>query len=109
LQFRLLMTSTDTNVTPLVSALSASIDMPDRTEAQADITFTGTKAVTFPTAFKATPAIGLSLANLTDGDRYTITSKSRTGFTINTFTGGSASTNAVTLDYVAKGFGKELS
>jgi len=109
LQFRLLMTSTDTNVTPLVSALSASIDMPDRTEAQADITFTGTKAVTFPTAFKATPAIGLSLANLTDGDRYTITSKSRTGFTINTFTGGSTSTNAVTLDYVAKGFGKELS
>jgi len=109
LQFRLLMTSTDTNVTPLVSALSASIDMPDRTEAQADITFTGTKAVTFPTAFKATPAIGLSLANLTDGDRYTITSKSRTGFTINTFTAGSASTNAVTLDYVAKGFGKELS
>jgi len=109
LQFRLLLTSTDTNVTPLVSALSASIDMPDRTEAQADITFTGTKAVTFPTAFKATPAIGLSLANLTDGDRYTITSKSRTGFTINTFTGGSASTNAVTLDYVAKGFGKELS
>ena len=109
LQFRLLMTSTDTNVTPLVSALSASIDMPDRTEAQADITFTGTKAVTFPTAFKATPAIGLSLANLTDGDRYTITGKSRTGFTINTFTAGSASTNAVTLDYVAKGFGKELS
>ena len=108
LQFRLLMTSTDTNVTPLVSALSASIDMPDRTEAQADITFTGTKAVTFPTAFKATPAIGLSLANLTDGDRYTITGKSRNGFTINTFTGGSASTNAVTLDYVAKGFGKEL-
>jgi hypothetical protein len=109
LQFRLLMTSTDTNVTPLVSALSASIDMPDRTEAQADITFTSTKAVTFPTAFKATPAIGLSLANLTDGDRYTITSKTRSGFTINTFTGGSASTNAVTLDYVAKGFGKELS
>ena len=109
LQFRLMMTSTDTNVTPLVSALSASIDMPDRTEAQADITFTGTKAITFPTAFKATPAIGLSLANLTDGDRYTITSKSRTGFTINTFTAGSASTNSVTLDYVAKGFGKELS
>jgi len=109
LQFRLLMTSTDTNVTPLVSALSASVDMPDRTEAQADITFTGTKTVTFPTAFKATPAIGLSLANLTDGDRYTITGKSRTGFTINTFTAGSASTNAVTLDYVAKGFGKELS
>ena len=109
LQFRAVLSSTDTNVTPLVSALSASIDMEDRTESGADIVFTGTKAVTFATPFKATPAIGLSLANLTDGDRYTITSKSRTGFTINTFTGGSASTNAVNLDYVAKGFGKELS
>lgn len=109
LQFRAVLSSTDTNVTPLVSALSASIDMEDRTESGADIVFTGTKAVTFATPFKATPAIGLSLANLTDGDRYTITSKSRTGFTINTFTGGSASTNSATLDFVAKGFGKELS
>tara|TARA_R110002153_G_scaffold92146_1_gene223971 strand:- start:1399 stop:3381 length:1983 start_codon:yes stop_codon:yes gene_type:complete len=109
MQFRAVLSSTDSNVTPLVSALSASIDMEDRTESGADIVFTGTKAVTFATPFKATPAIGLSLANLTDGDRYTITSKSRTGFTINTFTAGSASTNAVTLDYVAKGFGKELS
>ena len=109
LQFRAVLSSTDTNVTPLVSALSASIDMEDRTESGADIVFTGTKAVTFSTPFKATPAIGLSLANLTDGDRYTITNKTRNGFTINTFTGGSASTNSATLDFVAKGFGKELS
>jgi hypothetical protein len=109
MQFRAVLSSTDTNVTPLVSALSASIDMEDRTESGADIVFTGTKAVTFATPFKAVPAIGLSLANLTDGDRYTITSKTRSGFTINTFTGGSASTNSATLDFVAKGFGKELS
>lgn len=109
LQFRAVLSSTDSNVTPLVSSLSASIDMEDRTESGADIVFTGTKAVTFATPFKATPAIGLSLANLTDGDRYTITSKTRSGFTINTFTGGSASTNSATLDFVAKGFGKELS
>ena len=109
LQFRAVLSSTDTNVTPLVSALSASIDMEDRTESGADIVFTGTKAVTFATPFKAVPAIGLSLANLTDGDRYTITNKTRNGFTINTFTGGSASTNSATLDFVAKGFGKELS
>jgi hypothetical protein len=107
-EFRLVMTSTDTNVTPVVSALSAIIDMQDRTTSGSDITFTGTTNVTFDDAFAATPAIGLSLANLTDGDRYTITNKTRTGFTINTFTGGSASTNAVTLDYVAKGYGKEL-
>ena len=107
-EFRLVMTSTDTNVTPVVSALSATIDMQDRVVSGSDITFTGTTNITFDDAFVVTPAIGLSLANLTDGDRYTITNKTRTGFTINTFTGGSASTNAVTLDYVAKGYGKEL-
>lgn len=107
-EFRLVLSSTDTNVTPVVSALSATIDMQDRVVSGSDIVFTGTTNVTFDDAFAATPAIGLSLANLTDGDRYTITSKTRTGFTINTFTGGSASTNAVTLDYVAKGYGKEL-
>ena len=107
-EFRLVMTSTDTNVTPVVSALSATIDMQDRVVSGSDITFTGTTNITFDDAFAATPAIGLSLANLTDCDRYTITNKTRTGFTINTFTGGSASTNAVTLDYVAKGYGKEL-
>ena len=107
-EFRLIMTSTNTNVTPVVSALAAIVDMPDRVESDNDITFTGTTNVTFATGFAATPAIGLSLANLTDGDRYTITSKTRTGFTINTFTGVSASTNAVTLDYVAKGYGKEI-
>ena len=107
-EFRLVLSSTDTNVTPVVSALSATIDMQDRTTSGSDITFTGTTNITFDDPFAATPAIGLSLANLTDGDRYTITNKTRTGFTINTFTGGSASTNAVTLDYVAKGYGKEL-
>ena len=107
-EFRLVLSSTDTNVTPVVSALSATIDMQDRTTSGSDITFTGTTNITFDDPFAATPAIGLSLANLTNGDRYTITNKTRTGFTINTFTGGSASTNAVTLDYVAKGYGKEL-
>jgi hypothetical protein len=107
-EFRLVLSSTDTNVTPIVSALSTTIDMQDRTTSGSDITFTGTTNITFDDAFAATPAIGLSLADLTNGDRYTITNKTRTGFTINTFTGGSASTNAVTLDYVAKGYGKEL-
>ena len=107
-EFRLLLSSTDTNVSPVVSALSVTVDMPNRTTSGSDITFTGTTNVTFDDAFSATPAIGLSLANLANGDRYTITNKTRTGFTINTFTGGSASTNSVTLDYVAKGYGKEL-
>ena len=108
LQFRVRMTSTNGSATPAVRELAVQVDMPERVEAQSDITFTGTTNITFPTAFKATPAIGVALANLADGERYAITSKSRTGFTITIFDGVSQSTNSVDLDYVAKGYGKEL-
>ena len=81
--------------------------MPDRLEAQDDLTYTESLAVTFPAAFKAVPALGIA-ATLADGDRYVISGKSRSGFTITTFTGASVSTNPTTIDYVAKGYGKEL-
>jgi len=109
MEFRVIMTSKSKASSPAVRELSAEIDMPDRTESEQDIVFTGSKVVTFPNAFKDTPALGLSLANLADGERYVITDKSRTGFTIDVLDGTSASTNPVTLDYVAKGYGKELS
>jgi len=107
-EFRAILGSTNDTSSPQISELSVEVDMPDRVESGSDITFTGTTNVTFTNAFANVPAIGISLADMTDGDRYTITNKSRTGFTMNIFTGSSVSTNAVTLDYVAKGYGKEL-
>jgi hypothetical protein len=92
---------------PAVRLLSAIVDMPDRVESASDITYTGTYAVTFPAAFKVTPAIGIA-TSLANGDRYAISGKSRTGFTITTYTGASVSTNPATFDYVAKGYGKGL-
>jgi len=112
-EFRLKLDSTNTNASPLVSALSATIDMPEYLVSGKDITFTGTTNIVYNVLgvahpFNAPPAIGLSIANLAETDRYTITNKTRSGFTINTFTGGSASTNSVTIDYVANGYGKEF-
>jgi|11BtaG_2_1085332.scaffolds.fasta_scaffold03165_5 hypothetical protein len=112
-EFRLKLDSSNTNASPLVSALSATIDMPEYLVSGKDITFTGTTNIVYNILgvahpFNAPPAIGLSIANLAETDRYTITNKTRSGFTINTFTGGSASTNSVTIDYVANGYGKEF-
>jgi hypothetical protein len=92
---------------PAVRILRAIVDMPDRVESASDITYTGTYPVTFPAAFKVTPAIGIA-TTLANGDRYAISGKSRTGFTITTYTGASVSTNPATFDYVAKGYGKGL-
>jgi hypothetical protein len=107
IRFRAILESNQLDAAPGVSALSAVIDMPDRVESASDITYTGSQPVTFPSAFRVAPAIGIA-ATLADGDRYAITSKTRTGFTITTFTGASVSTNPATFDYVAKGYGKEL-
>lgn len=108
LEFRVLMSCSNGAASPAVRELEAQIDMPERTVSENDITFTGSRSITFPTAFKATPAVGVALANLADGERYVITNKSRTGFDIEIFDGITQSTNSVTLDYVAKGYGKEI-
>jgi hypothetical protein len=108
MEFRVKMTCSNAAASPAIRELRAEIDMPERTQSEVDITFTGTKSVTFPTKFKGVPALGISLANLADGERYVITNKTRAGFDIEIFSGSSQSTNSVTLDYVAKGFGKEI-
>ena len=107
LRFRAILESSSAYNAPAIRELAVEIDMPDRLESEQDITYTGTRVITFPHAFNVTPALGIA-ATLANGDRYEISSKSRTGFTITTYTGGSISTNPTTIDYVAKGYGKEL-
>lgn len=105
MEFRLRMTTTDTQATPKVTELSVTVDMPDRTEAESDISSgSSSYAVTFPSAFKATPAIGIA-ATMQTGDFYEITSKSGSGFTI-TFKNSSGTAVDRTFDYVAKGYGR---
>lgn len=110
-RFRAVLLSTDPAVSPLVSQLSVTVDMPDRVEAQNDISFTGTTNVTFPTGFYTTsnPSIGLALTGLGSGDYYAITSKSNTGFTVTAYDSTDTQlTTSTQLDYVAKGFGREI-
>ena len=109
IRFRAVLVSTDSGATPAITQLTAYVDMPDRVESGSDISFTGSVNVTYPSSFKAIPAIGISLANLTSGQRYAITSKTSQGFTLTVYdSGGGVATNTVTLDYVAKGYGKGL-
>lgn len=111
IRFRAILTSKDPQVAPRVDVLTAEVDMPDRTEAQNDLNFTGSLNVSFPSPFYSTsnPAVGLSLTGLGTGDYYTITSKDNTGFTITVYDSTDTQlTTSTQLDYVAKGFGKEI-
>ena len=109
IKLRVKMTTTNADSTPAISALSATIDMPDRTVAVAN-TASGTsgsgKAITFSPAFKDLQGLAISVGNLDNNDRYVITSKSATGFTITFYQGaGTGSVIDRTFDYVAKGYG----
>lgn len=108
LEFRARLTTTDDQATPAVSYLSVQLDMGDRTESGDDVVSgAGAKAITFSKAFQATPAIGIGAQDLQTGDYYTLSSKSRTGFTI-TFYNSSDTAVSRTFDYVAKGYGREV-
>ena len=108
-EFRCKLTTLDDQASPAVSELEVTLDMPDRVESAQDIVSgVGAKAVTFATAFQATPAIGIGAQNMQTGDYYEITSKSRSGFTI-TFKNSGGTAVSRTFDYVAKGYGKEVS
>ena len=107
IKLRVKMTTTNPDSTPAISALSASIDMEDRTVAVDDIastTASGRKAITFSPAFKELQGLGISADNLATGDFYEITSKSETGFTIK-FKNSGGSVIDRNFGFVAKGFG----
>jgi hypothetical protein len=103
-KFQLLMQSDDLGSTPLVYALSVTVDMEDRITSESDVVSgTGTKTVTYPITYKIVPALGVTAQNMTTGDSYLITSKSTTGFQI-AFTNSGASGVSRTFDYIAKGY-----
>jgi len=109
IQFRAKLSTTDEQATPKVTQLSVSVDMPDRTVSGNDIVSgAGAKVVTFAQGFRETPAIGIGAQDMQTGDYYEITSKSRAGFTI-TFKDSSGTAVSRSFDYVAKGYGVELS
>ena len=107
-EFRAKLSTTDTQATPVVSFLSVQLDMGDRTEAGDDVVSgAGSKAITFNRAFQATPAIGIGAQDLQTGDYYVLSSKSRSGFTI-TFYDSTDTAVSRTFDYVARGYGREV-
>ena len=107
INLRVKLTTTNPSSTPAISALSAVVDMPDRTVAEDGISAgTSGKAVTFSPAFKALQGLGIEVDDLDQNQHYVISSKSATGFTINFYQGtGTGSAVAKDFSYVAKGYG----
>lgn len=104
-KFRLIIKSKNDIVTPVVSALSVSIDMVDRIFSENDIVSgAGTKTVTFASPFKTTNyAVGITGENMATGDFFVVENKTVTGFDV-TFKNSSDTAVSRTFDMIAKGF-----
>lgn len=109
LKFKAILTSTNVTQSPQVSVLQVSVDMPDRMDGAEDITSSvGGSAISFSPAFKALKQTGISAQNLQQGDYYTITSKSTTGFTVTFYNSSDVAVQRI-FDWDALGYGHLVS
>jgi hypothetical protein len=104
-KFRVTLRSFDLASTPVISALSVSIDMPDRIFSGNDIVSgTGTYNVIFTLPFYSNAyAVGITAQGLNTGDFFTISNKTVNGFDV-AFKNSASSGVTKTFDYLAKGY-----
>ena len=104
-KFRLVLISRDGATTPVISALSVTIDMEDRIQSGNDISSgTSTKTVTFTNPFKTVNyAVGITGQGMATGDYFLVESKTINGFNV-TFKNSSDTVISRTFDFIAKGF-----
>ena len=104
-KFRVSLRSFDLSSTPVISALSVSIDMPDRIFSGNDIVSgTGTYNVVFTNPFYSNSyAVGITAQGLNTGDFFTISNKTVNGFDI-AFKNSSSTGVTRVFDYLSKGY-----
>lgn len=107
-EFRLYMGTLEEGLTPLVTNLSITVDMPDRVEAGNDLVVTTAgRRIDFDPPFLGFSGVGIAAQDMATGDYYTITGKGVTGFDI-IFRDAGGTPIERTFDYVAKGYGRRI-
>jgi hypothetical protein len=106
-EFRVIVTNSDSTYNISITALAVTVDMPDRVEKANDLSVASSStSVSFGSNFKAVPVIGVTMQDSNSGDYFRVTSKARTGFTVQCF--NSSNTGIVrSINWQAVGYGKE--
>ena len=104
-KFRVVLISRDGASTPVVSAVTVTIDMQDRIFSGNDIVSgTGTKSITFTNPFKSVNyAVGVTGQGMATGDYFTVSNKTINGFDVAFFNSSDTGVSK-TFDFIAKGF-----
>ena len=106
IQLKMVATSTSSQVSMVVSQLGATAELQQRTESGSD-SGDDTYNIVFTDAFYQTPQVVISPADLATGDYFTVTSVTRTGFTV-AFKNSSNAAVTRSFSYTATGHGREI-
>jgi predicted phage tail protein len=90
----------------VISELGATAELQQRTET-ASASGSSTYNVTYADAFYAAPDVNISPSNMATGDFFTLTSVTRTGFTV-AFSNSASAAVTRSFTYTAVGFGREI-
>lgn len=108
IEFRVLLRSLSTGVTPSISDLSVTVDMPDRIESGEDLTVPVTGAtITYDPAFLNNPSVVITLQDAATDDRIEFTSKTASGFTFFVYNETTAGYVERVYDFIASGYGRD--
>ena len=95
-----------TQVGLVISELGATAELQQRTETASN-TGSSTYTVTYADAFYAAPDVTISPSNMATGDFFTLTSVTRTGFTV-AFSNSASAAVTRSFTYTAVGYGREI-
>lgn len=105
---RVLISTSDLAITPIVTDFIFSVDVPDRVDTGQVTTATGGSAVNYNTAFIggatgiAVPAVQLTIVNALAGDDIILSSETLSGFNVQILNGGSGVVR--TVNWLAQGY-----
>ena len=110
-KFRLHLQTESVNYRPRIKELVVFLDMPDRQEHDESVEITDAnagKTITYNGAFKANPAVNVTIQDGAVDDRLEFVDKTRFGFTIRVFNATINGYVTRTFDWVANGYGRVL-
>jgi hypothetical protein len=106
LDYKIVLDSAYPHITPIVTALSTMVDMPDRVFGENAVSIpSGGLHVSYNPQFKVFKGLGVAVHGMASGDRYEVSNKDETGFDIRCYNSGGTPV-ARTFDYVASGYGR---
>ena len=103
-KFKLEASTSNINHQILVSELSSSVEVSDKTETQRQISSgTATKSIIYTTQFNLIPVVSITATNMMTGDYHTISNETATGFDINFYNSSDVAISRV-FNYSATGY-----